>query len=177
MKLPILFCLRAALALFAALLIASALPAQLTQDQQADMLLNSARKAYNEKNYAFAQTKFREFLTKFGGHKDAAAARYGLGLTLLDGAEKKYDEARDIMTSLAATKDFADRQLATYYAGVAVRGLGLQSLAQAETAPERGSEAPALQCDGRVSTKRSCFHAEPSRHCWARSKSRSRTAR
>src|SRR5207253_2171535 len=51
------------------------LSAQITPDQQADMLLNSARKGYNEKNFAFAQTKFRDFLAKFGNHKDAPAAR------------------------------------------------------------------------------------------------------
>jgi len=85
--------------------------AQLTQDQQAEMLFNSARKAYNEKNFTFAQGKFREFLTKFGGHKDVPAARYGLALTLIDGPEKKYDEARDIMVSLAAAKDFADNAM------------------------------------------------------------------
>jgi cellulose synthase operon protein C len=135
MSQPLPFCVRCVFGLLAALLIVSSLSAQLTQDQQADMLLNSARKAYNEKNFAFAQTKFREFLTKFGGHKEAPAARYGLALTLLDGPDKKCEEARDIMTGLAATKDFADRQLATYYAGVALRGLGLQSLAQAEALP------------------------------------------
>ena len=109
--------------------------AQITPEQQAEMTLNSARKAYNEKNFAFAQGKFREFLAKFGNHKDAPAARYGLALAIIDGPEKKYDEARDIMQSLAATKDFADRALATYYAGVANRGLGLQSLNLAETMP------------------------------------------
>src|SRR5260370_39490270 len=31
---------------------------QLTTDQQADMVLSSARRAYNEKNYAFAATRF-----------------------------------------------------------------------------------------------------------------------
>src|SRR6516225_10203671 len=55
---------------------------QVTPDQQAEMLLNSARKAYNEKNYAFATLKFREYLGKFGNHKDVPAARYGLALTL-----------------------------------------------------------------------------------------------
>lgn len=109
--------------------------AQITQDQQAEMLLNSARKAYNEKNYAFATTKFREYLGKFGNHKDVPAARYGLALALIEGPEKKYDEARDLLTPLAGAKDFADRNLATYYAGVAHRGLGLQELAKADAQP------------------------------------------
>src|SRR5207244_1740752 len=54
------------------LLLLSAAPAQqLTPEQQADMLLGSARKAYNEKNYPFAAQRFREFLARFGGHKEA----------------------------------------------------------------------------------------------------------
>ena len=118
--------------------------AQLTPDQQADMLLNAARKAHNEKNYAFAQTKFREFLAKFASHKEAPAARYGLALTLIDGPEKKYDEAREVMASLAANKEFADRAFASYYAGVAGRGLGLQSLALGESAPNEAAKYRAI---------------------------------
>src|SRR5437879_13056505 len=50
---------------------------QLTPDQQADMLLSSARRAYNEKNYPFAATRFREFLSKFGNHNEVNSSRYG----------------------------------------------------------------------------------------------------
>src|SRR5262245_12591491 len=57
--------------------------AQMTPDQAAELMLNSARKAYNEKNHAFAAARFREFLGRFGGHKQAASARYGLALCLL----------------------------------------------------------------------------------------------
>lgn len=123
------------IALSMILFLVSLAPAQIAQDQQAEMLLNSAQKAYNERNFAFAQGKFREFLQKFGSHKDAAAARYGLALTLIDGPEKKYDEARDLLQNLAADKNFADRTLAVYHAGVANRALGLQSLALANAAP------------------------------------------
>src|SRR5262245_31384011 len=124
-----------ALAILATLLASSFALAQLTQDQQAEMLLNAARKAYNDKNYAFATQKFREYLGKFGNHKEVPSARYGLALTLIEGPEKKFDEARDIMQSLANAKDFADRNLAAYYAGVAHRGLGLQDLAKADAQP------------------------------------------
>jgi TolA-binding protein len=138
MKLPIPLRIRsiAILAgLFASLFTASVAVAQLTPDQQAEMLLNSARKAYNEKNYAFATAKFREYLGKFGNHKEVASGRYGLALTLIEGPEKKYDEARDILQGLAAIKDFTDRPLAIYYAGVAHRGLGMQELAKADAQP------------------------------------------
>ena len=52
------------------------------------MLLAGAKRAYNEKNYPFAADRFREFLAKYGGHKDANAARYGLALCLLDGPDQ-----------------------------------------------------------------------------------------
>src|SRR4051794_18541011 len=44
-----------------------------TPDQQAEMALAAGRKAYNDGNPPFAAEKFREFLQKFGGHKDAQA--------------------------------------------------------------------------------------------------------
>ena len=45
--------------------------AQVAPDQAADMLLTSARRAYNEKNYPFAAQRFKEFLDKYGNHKEA----------------------------------------------------------------------------------------------------------
>ncbi len=57
---------------------------QVNQDQAAEMLLNSARKAFNEKNFPFAVQRYKEFLGKFGGHKLANDARYGLALALID---------------------------------------------------------------------------------------------
>src|SRR5207253_3667348 len=91
----------------ASLLLASTAFAQMTPDQQAEMLINSGRKAYNDKNYAFATQKFREYLGKFGDKKDAPSARYGLALTLIEGPEQKFDEARDLLQALAGNKDFS----------------------------------------------------------------------
>ena len=72
----------------------AALGAQtVSPDQAADMLLTSAKTAYNEKDYPFAAGRFREFLGKFGNHKDAPAARYGLALSLIDGPDKDYNGA------------------------------------------------------------------------------------
>src|SRR5260370_39646801 len=71
-------------ALAALLLWAGPAAAQVTPDQQAEMLLTAARRAYNEKNYPFAIERFREFQAKFGNHKEANAARYGLALALLE---------------------------------------------------------------------------------------------
>src|SRR5438093_13314544 len=80
-------------ALAAVLLWAQALPAQVTPDQAADMVITSARKAYNEKNYPFAVARFKEFLGKYPNHKDAPSARYGLALALLESPERDYTAA------------------------------------------------------------------------------------
>src|SRR5436853_7666738 len=107
--------------LFAGLLVLIAAPvsAQLTPDQAADMLLTSARKGFNDKNYPFAATRFREFLTKFGGHKDATSARYGLALALLEAPEKdrNHGEIQQLFTTVLGDKNFADRALTAYYLG------------------------------------------------------------
>ncbi len=113
--------------------------AQVTPDQAADMLLGSARRAYNEKNYPFAAQRFKEYLDRFGGHKEAPAARYGLALALLEGPEKDYARALDALQPLAGAKDFPDRPFVLYYLGLAQRGLGVRELTQAETKPQ---EAP-----------------------------------
>ena len=85
----------ARLAVAAVLLWAAALPAQqVAPDQAADMLLTSAKTAYNAKDFAFAAGRFREFLAKFANHKDAVAAHYGLALALLDGPDKDYNARR-----------------------------------------------------------------------------------
>jgi cellulose synthase operon protein C len=115
------------------------LTAQVTPDQMAEMTLNSARQAYNEKNYSFAATRFREFLAKFGGHKLANDARYGLALALLDAPEKNYPEAEGLLRGLAGNKDFAEQPLALYHLGVALRAQGMQELMIADAKP---GEAP-----------------------------------
>lgn len=121
-----------AIAVLAAVAVALPVHAQLTADQMAEVLLNSARKAYNEKNYPFAAGKFREFLGKYASHKDATAARYGLALVLLEGFDKNYNEARDLLHNVANVKDFVDWPLAVYYLGLAARGQGLAELQQAQ---------------------------------------------
>lgn len=113
--------------------------AQLPADQQADMLLNSARKAFNEKNYPFAAQRFQEFIQKFGGHKEANSARFSLALTMLEGPEKKFPEAQQILGPLSGDKSFADQGLAAYYLGVSLRAQGVKELNVADTNP---NEAP-----------------------------------
>jgi len=128
-----------AFATFALLLGSLPISAQMAPDQAADMLLTSARRAYNEKNYPFAAQRFKEFLDKFGNHKEAPSARYGLALSLLDGPERDYQKALEALQPLAGAKEFADYPSVLYYLGTAQRGLGVRELAQAEAKPP---EAP-----------------------------------
>jgi TolA-binding protein len=130
---------RLAAALVTLALLAGSSSAQVAPDQAADMLLASARRAYNEKNYPFAAQRFKEFLDKFGNHKDAPSARYGLALALLDGPERDYQRALDALQPLAGAKDFPDHPFVLYCLGLAQRGLGVRELAQADAKPQ---EAP-----------------------------------
>src|SRR6266851_6235531 len=127
---------------------------QLTPDQQADMILSSARRAYNEKNYTFAATRFREFLGKFGNHKDANSARYGLALALLDTQPPDVQGALEQLQPLAGNKDFAEYPFVLYYLGAARRTLGIKELDQAlakpgEAAQRRAQAQPHFEEAGR----------------------------
>jgi TolA-binding protein len=127
------------LALVAGLLSAGPLVAQVSPDQQAALILNSARKAFNEHNYPFAISRFREFLQRFGGHKDAPAARYGLALALIEGPQKNFAEARDLLQPLAGNKGLPDHPAIVYHLGLAVRGLGIEELKLASAKPQESA--------------------------------------
>jgi TolA-binding protein len=128
-------------ALTAALLLAAApaLRAQMTPDQQAAQVLDGGRRAFNDKNYPAAAARFREFLQRFGGHKDAPSARYGLALCLLEGPERDYAAALNELNPLTGLKDFPEQPRVLYYRGLAARGLATKALAQAAAKP---NEAP-----------------------------------
>ncbi len=114
----------------------------ITPDQAADMMLTSAKTAFNAKEYAFAAGRFREFMAKYGGHKDAPAARYGLALSLIDGPEKDYKGAAEQLQTLVGSKDAPDYPLYVYYLGLAQRGEGVKALGQIAGKPQ---EAPQLK--------------------------------
>lgn len=116
---------------------------QLSQDQMAELLLQSGRKAFNEKSHAFAVAKFREFLAKFPGHKEAASVRYGLAVALLDGPDKNYTEARDLLQAIAGAKDNPEQPFILYHLGLAMRGQGLQELRLAQEKPAEAKQRQA----------------------------------
>lgn len=106
-----------------------------TADQQAAMLLSAGQKAYNDANPQFAAEKFREFLQKFGGHKEANAARHGLGLALLDLPNPDYQKVVEALGPAAGDRNFPSRSLSLYYLGVAHRGLGHKEIAEGIARP------------------------------------------
>jgi TolA-binding protein len=128
--------------LAASLVVLSGAPlaAQVKPEQAADMLLGSARRGYNEKNYTFAADRFREFLGKYGNHKEANAARYGLALCLIDGPTKDYNGAIQQLQPLAGNKDLPEHPFILYYLGLSQRGLGTQALAQAFAKPQEANQ-------------------------------------
>src|SRR5262245_56673914 len=128
------------LVLILATVLAPAVVAQAPQDQAPTLLLNSARRAYNEKNHAFATARFREFLQKYGGHKEANSARYGLALCLIEGPERNYTEALQHLQPAAGDKNNPDHPFALYHTGHAQRALGLAELAQAVAKPSEAQQ-------------------------------------
>lgn len=123
---------------------------QLTPDAAPLMVLDSARRAYNEGKFPFAVERFREFLSKYGGHQDAPAAQYGLGLALLDTTPKDWPGAVAAFQQVAGRQDFAERPFALYYLATAQRGLGYLAFEQAlakpnEAANYRNAAAQACQ--------------------------------
>ena len=112
--------------------------AQVPPDQQAEMILNSPRKAFNEKYYPVASARYREFLGKFGGRKGTPLARYELGQCLLESPERNYNEARDLFQGLVGIKDNSDIKLplVNYHLGLAIRGQGILALEMAAAKPK-----------------------------------------
>ena len=115
---------------------------QLTPDDAALMLLNRRRKAFNDKNHAFAAERFREFLAKHGGHKEATAARTVWDWRCSKARRRTITAALEPLQQVAGVQDFADRRFALYYLGYAHRGLGHQALALAVAKPTGSSTAP-----------------------------------
>ncbi len=123
--------------LVALLLVLTQLPSAAAQaaPDQAAMLLAAGKRAYNEKNYPFAASQFRDFIARFGGHKDLPAARYGLALCLLEGNERDPEKAAEQLQMLTGNKTFAEYPFVLYYLGLARRGQGSKAIELAVARP------------------------------------------
>ena len=93
------------------------------------MVLDSARRASNEKNYPLAVQRYREYLQKFAGNKEANQARYGLALALIEGPTREYGPALEQLNPLAGIKELPELPYVLYYQGLCNRGLGNRALA------------------------------------------------
>ena len=102
----------------------------LKPEERAAVILNSARKAFNDQQYVLANERFQEYLKDFGGQPDAVSARFGAALCLLEGQPKNFQLAIDQLNPVVGTANFVDRPLALYYLGLAYRGLGREALRQ-----------------------------------------------
>src|SRR5438874_206155 len=80
---------------------ASSMPASaqaLTPTDRAAMVLTTAKAAFNDQNYDVAAGQFRDYIRLGAGNRlDLAAARYGLGVCLIEGTAKDYKTAADML--------------------------------------------------------------------------------
>jgi tetratricopeptide (TPR) repeat protein len=124
---------------FAALQVSAGEPAQpLSPDAAAALVLDSARRGYNEGKFDFAAERFREFLKLYGGNKDAPAAQFGLALSMLELPQKDQNALNAITQSLqqaAGRGDYVDRPMAFYYLGAFQKDQASQALTQAAAKP------------------------------------------
>jgi TolA-binding protein len=110
--------------------VVSALPADEKSDRAAAEVLAGARRAYAEKNYPAAGTRFREFLARFPNHPEVPAARYSLALTLLHNQEPDYKGAAEQLQYIAGAKGLPEHPFILYHLAVAQRGQGIKEAAQ-----------------------------------------------
>src|SRR5262245_62051815 len=114
--------------LVALVMVAWPVRAQVPPDQQAEMILSSARKAHNDGNYPFAIQRYGEFLQKFGGHKEANAARYQLALAYLESPDRNCDKALESLGPLLGNAGLPEYPYALYHAGLCLRAQGLREV-------------------------------------------------
>ena len=113
-------------------------------EQQAEVALAAARKAYNEGNLPAAAQQFQQLIAKFPNVPQANAARYGLGLCTINAPEQDFLKAVEFFTPAANDGNFAERGQALYQLAVCQRGLGLKELAKPANAPNEVAQRKQL---------------------------------
>jgi TolA-binding protein len=115
-------------------------PAPLKADDKSAILLNSAHRAYNDKQFNVAADRYREYLKTYAGTKQAVDARFGLSLALLEAPQKDFKTASEMLGQVVGVTDFVDRPLAHYYLGLAYRGLGHDAMQQSIAKPQEAAK-------------------------------------
>ncbi|MDB5320406.1 MAG: hypothetical protein JWN40_2037, partial [Phycisphaerales bacterium] len=97
----------------------------LSATDRAAMVLTTAKGAFNDQSYDVAAERFRDYIRLGAGNRlELAAARYGLGVCLIEGTTKDYKSAAEMLQIPASMAGFKDRAFALYYLGVAYRDQG-----------------------------------------------------
>jgi tetratricopeptide (TPR) repeat protein len=107
------------------------------------LVLNSARRAYNEQDHRFAAERFREFLARFPNSVEAIYAKLGLAMAVLDSGLFTEEDCQTAVTRLAEVvnvQDYPQRPVALYYLGAGCRELGRMALAKAVATPDKATE-------------------------------------
>jgi TolA-binding protein len=110
--------------------------AQGQEDAEADKLLKSAQEALLQKNYPLATTRFREVLIRYAKTPSITPARFWLAVCLIDGHDKNYKEAVDLLDAVAEGAKDVDLPKLVYYRATGNRGLGYHALVLAATNPK-----------------------------------------
>jgi cellulose synthase operon protein C len=127
--------------------------AQVPAEQQAEMAINAARKAYNEGNLPAAREQFKQFLQKFGGAPQATSARYGLALSFMNAPEQDFASALEPLNQATGDGNFADRGMVFYHLAVCNRALGIKEIEKGVATPaeiQRGARLVRRQKERRV---------------------------
>lgn len=137
------FRINCALLGFTLLLPAGHLPAEEGKQSPEALVLNSARRAYNEKDHAFAVERFREFLAKFSNSPDAVHAKLGLAMAILDSSQVTEEDCQTAVAQLSEvvkSQGFPQKPIALYYLGAGHRELARISLIKAGASKENATE-------------------------------------
>ena len=128
------------LALAAVFLAGPARAQEVTKAKAAAMVLDSARRAYNEGKYDLATQQFNKYIQTAGSSSAAHQARYGLALCLLEAPQQNYKAIGDLLRASVGYLPAEDRPFATYHLAAAIRGLGEEALAKARTQPNEAAK-------------------------------------
>jgi TolA-binding protein len=105
-------------------------------DAEAEKLLKSAQEALGQKNYPLATSRCREVLTRYAKTPSITPARFWLAVCLIDGHDKNYKEALDLLDAIADDAKAVDLAKLVFYRAAANRGLGYNALVLAATNPK-----------------------------------------
>jgi len=112
---------------------------EVSKEQAAAMMLDSARRAYNEGKYDFAAERFGECIKKYGSSSYVHPAEYGLALCLLEAEQRDHKAIGDLLRRSMDHVGSSERPFAAYHLGVCLRGLGSEALGQAKAKPNEAA--------------------------------------